>query len=50
MSSFAVGICSVLYLYTSFELLVKGQVGLSLTFFSYALANVGLIFAMMSKV
>lgn len=45
MSTWAIGICAVLYLVTAFDLWRQGQLGLALTFACYAAANIGLILA-----
>lgn len=45
MANWAIAICGVLYLLTAFDLFRKGQTGLALTFFAYAIANVGLLMA-----
>ena len=48
MSTGLVVVVTVLYVWTSIALAVEGKPGMSLCFFGYALANVGLILAMRS--
>ena len=45
MTSVAVGVAGLLYLITSISFLLKHQWSWALTYFAYALANVGLILA-----
>jgi len=46
MPIYLVAIVALIYLGTSVSLLFKEDLGLSLMFFSYAVANVGLIISM----
>lgn len=45
MSTWAIAVCACLYLLTAIDLYSNGRFGLSLTFFAYALGNVGLLWA-----
>jgi hypothetical protein len=47
MTNVTVGICGILYLATSLGFFYKKQWSWALTYFAYALANVGLIMAAM---
>ena len=48
MSTALVVIVTILYVLTCCSLALEGKVGMSLCFFGYSLANVGLIIAMRS--
>lgn len=43
MSSNLIILTGLIYLYISIEQISKGSVGMSITYFGYALANVGLV-------
>lgn len=43
MSTAALFACTILYLVSSVDLYLQGKEALALTFFAYAIANVGLI-------
>jgi hypothetical protein len=47
MSSWLIVVTGLIYVYISIEQLVKGNSGLAVTYFGYALGNVGLF--MMAK-
>ena len=42
MSSWLIIVTGLIYVYISFEQLAKGNAGLAITYFGYALGNVGL--------
>ena len=46
MNIYFVAIVALIYLATSIDLYLKGAMGYALMFFSYAIANVGLIISM----
>jgi hypothetical protein len=45
MTTYTVAICGILYLATGIGFLIQKQWGFALAYFSYSLANVGLIMA-----
>jgi uncharacterized membrane protein YecN with MAPEG domain len=45
MGIFLMGVVSLIYLGVGVSMLANGQHGMALTFFAYAVANVGLIWA-----
>ena len=49
MTTIPVAICGLLYLATSVGFAMKHQWGWSLSYFAYAVANVGLIMASLSE-
>jgi hypothetical protein len=49
MTDITVGICGLLYLATAIGFILKQQWPWALTYFAYALANVGLIMASNTK-
>lgn len=49
MTTIPVAICGILYLGTAIGFILKGQYSWALTYFAYALANVGLILASIGK-
>lgn len=49
MTDLTVGICGILYLITAIGFIIKHQWSWALTYFAYAMANVGLILASNGK-
>lgn len=45
MANITVAICGILYAITAISFFTKSEYGFALTYFAYALANVGLIMA-----
>jgi uncharacterized membrane protein YecN with MAPEG domain len=49
MSIYLIGVVTIIYLAVSVDLLIKSQIGMSLCFLGYAVANVGLIYSMVKN-
>lgn len=49
MAGYMILIVMLIYYYTAFQLFISGQLGLSLAFFAYGLANIGLYMVSIGK-